>query len=122
MRNTQPGWSWNGPPIPDYKPAFVELLVGKGGRVWAQLSSEGELIENENYNPDNPGSVPVLWNERLRYDVFEPDGTYLGIVLPPEEFNPMARPVFDGDHVWAVTTDELGVARVVRYRVLVGEG
>ena len=120
MRNTQPGWSWNGPPIPDYKPAFVELLVGKGGRIWARLSSEGELIENENYNPDNPGSVPVLWNERLRYDVFEPDGTYLGIVLPPEEFNPATRPVFDGDHVWAVSTDELGVERVVRYRVSVG--
>lgn len=42
MRNTQPGWSWNGPPIPDYKPAFLELLVGKEGRIWAQLSTEGE--------------------------------------------------------------------------------
>lgn len=69
----------------------------------------------------NPGSVPVLWNECLRYDVFEPDGTYLGIVLPPEDFNPVTRPVFDGDHVWAVTTDELGVGRVVRYRISVGD-
>lgn len=66
--------------------------------------------------------MSVLWNEPLRYDVFGPDGTYLGVVFPPEDFDPIPRPVFDGDYVWAVSTDELGVERVVRYRILVGGG
>lgn len=121
MRNTQPNWSWNGPPIPDHKPAFQALLAGKGGRIWVRLSTEGQAIENENYDPDNPRSAPVFWREALRYDVFEPDGTYLGGVVPPEDFGNQPLPIFDGDHVWAVTTDELGVERVVRYRIVVGD-
>ena len=122
MRNTQPNWSWNGPPIPDHKPAFQALLAGKGGRIWVMLSTEGQAIENENYDPDNPRSAPVFWREALRYDVFEPDGTYLGVVVPPEDFDNHPLPVFDGDRVWAVTTDEAGVERVVRYRIVVGGG
>ena len=56
----------------------------------------------------------------MRYDVFEPDGTYLGVVHAPDEFTRFRLPVFDGDHVWAVTRDELDVERVVRYRIVVG--
>ena len=121
MRNTDPNWSWNGPPIPDYKPFFQELLAGRDGRIWVRLSVEGESVENENYDPNNPFSQPILWREAIRYDVFEPDGTYLGVVVPPEDFDNQPLPVFDGDYVWAVTTDELGVERVVRYRIVVGD-
>ena len=39
---------------------------------------------------------------------------------PRTGFRVLAEPIFDGDHVWAVTRDELGVERVVRYRILVG--
>ena len=66
--------------------------------------------------------MPVFWREPVRYDVFEPDGTYLGVVAPPEDFTPYVNPVFDGDLVWGVTRDELGVERVVRYRIEVGGG
>ena len=34
----------------------------------------------------------------------------------PDGFKAYPAPVFDGDRVWAVTRDELGVQRVVRYR------
>ena len=121
MRATQPNWSWNGPPIPDYKPSFQELLAGRNGRIWVRLSTEGQAIENENYDPDNPYSQPIFWREAIRYDVFEPDGTYLGVVVPPDDFDNLPLPVFDGDRVWAVTTDELGVERVMRYRIVVGD-
>ena len=121
MRARQPNWSWNGPPIPDDKPSFQELLAGRNGRIWVRLSTEGESIENANYDPDNPRSEPVLWHEAIHYDVFGPDGTYLGVVVPPEDFRAFPIPVFDGDQVWAVTTDELGVERVVRYRIVVGD-
>jgi hypothetical protein len=42
-------------------------------------------------------------------------------VATPEGFSSYPNPVFEGDHVWAVTRDELGVQRVVRYRIVVGE-
>ena len=87
-----------------------------------RLSTEGHPVENESYDPEDPSSMPVVWRESVRYDVFEPDGTYLGVVVPTDEFSPYVNPVFDGDHVWAVTRDELGVERVVRYRIGVGGG
>lgn len=117
-----PGWTWDGPRIPDRKPVFTELLAGRDGRIWVMLSTEGRRIQNADHDPEDPLSDPVTWSESTRYDVFEPEGTYLGAVLAPDEFSTHPAPVFDGDHVWAVTTDELGVERVVRYRIVVGGG
>lgn len=120
MRGGYPDWSWNGPPIPDHKPYFKALLTGRDGRIWVRLSTAGQPVENEDHDPDDPWSDPVTWPEPMRYDVFEPDGTYLGVVRAPDEFMRFRLPVFDGDHVWAVTRDELDVERVVRYRIVVG--
>ena len=121
MRNTDPNWSWTGPPIPEHKPFYRGLLAGRDGRIWVRLVTESHAVENDNYDPENPFSTQVIWREPLRYDVFESDGTYLGVVVPPDGFSPYPNPVFDGDHMWAVTRDELGVERVVRYRIVVGD-
>ena len=120
MRNTDPDWSWDGPPIPEHKPFFQELLAGRDGRIWVRLATEAHAVEDEDHDPESPSSASVVWEQPLRYDVFEPDGTYLGVVVPPDEFSPFPDPVFDGDHVWAVTRDDLGVQRVVRFRIEVG--
>lgn len=122
MRVTQPDWRWNGPPIPSTRPPFRGLAAGRDGRIWVTVSTEARPVESEFHDPQNPNSDPILWRSPLRYDVFEPDGTYLGTVVPPEGFSGARRPVFDGDHVWAVAQDELGVERVVRYRIVVGAG
>lgn len=133
MRNTEPGWSWNGPPIPEHKPFFTGLHAGRDGRIWVRVSTEGRRVENEDHDPDDQGSEPVTWEDPPRFDVFEADGTYLGAVSPPDGFTDSgdpffdgdhvwAVPVFDGDHVWAVAVDELGVERVVRYRIVLGGG
>ena len=122
MRVTQPDWRWNGPPIPTTRPPFRGLAAGRDGRIWVTLSTHAQPVDNEFYDPQQPNSEPVLWRSPLRYDVFEPDGTYLGTVVPPEGFAGARRPVFDGNHVWAVTQDEIGVERIVRYRIVVGGG
>lgn len=101
-----PNWEWNGPPIPETKPVFRTLHSGKDGRIWVELSPELRDAAN-----------PSL-GEKIRFDVFEPDGTYLGAVNAPGEFMASINPVFDGDHVWAVTRGELDVERVVRYRIV----
>ena len=121
IRWSLPDWEWDGPAIPEHKPLFRALLAGRDGRIWVQLSGEGRPVDNAYHDPDDPGSFPVTWEEEVRYDVFEPDGTYLGAVAAPDGFSTFPAPVFSGDRVWAVTQNEQGVERVVRYRIRVGE-
>ncbi len=121
MRNfVDPGWTWNGPPISDHKPFFRDLVAGRDGRIWVRVPTEARAVDNPDHDPEDPSSAPVFWREPVRYDVFEADGTYLGAVNAPEGFATSTDPVFDGDYVWAVTRDELGVQRVVRFRIVVG--
>lgn len=123
LRRTQPDWSWNGPPVPETKRPFRGIVAGNDGRIWVQLWTEAHPVVNEDHDPDDPFSQPVSWASPVRYDAFEPDGTYLGALAAPEGFlaSP-AVPVFDGEHVWAVSQDELEVQHVVRYRIVVGGG
>ena len=118
-RARDPDWSWSGPPVPRQKPFFRSLRTGRDGRIWVRVAAEGYSVENEDHDPGDPSSMPVIWREPVRYDVFEPDGTYLGVVVPPDGTT-LSIAVFDGDHVWAVTEDELEVERVVRFRIVVG--
>ena len=117
IRRSLPGWDWDGPAIPGHKPFFRALRAGRDGRIWVRLSTEGRRVDNPDHDPDDPASFPVTWEEDTRYDVFEPDGTYLGVVVAPDEFTSFPVPVFGRDHVWAVAVDEQGVQRVVRYRI-----
>ena len=117
MRMTDPGWRWNGPEIPDVKPEFRRLFAGVDGRVWVLRHAPGVEGEDPDYDPSDPDAVEDRWSEPAVFDVFRPDGTFLGTVHAPPEMSPYPAPVFRGDQVWAVTRDELGVQRVVRYRV-----
>ncbi|HEX7049266.1 MAG TPA: hypothetical protein VF188_03555 [Longimicrobiales bacterium] len=119
MRNMVPDWKWNGPPIPDEKPPFRELYVGQDGRIWVRVSATAVEIpvEEEPARPGERRRTPLRWREPVIFDVFEPDGRYLGEVRAPDEFSPYPTPYFRGEHVWAVVRDELGVQYVVRFRI-----
>ena len=117
MRRFDAGWSWNGPGIPDRKPPFRGLSAADDGRIWVRLWTGGRQVPNDEHDPADPDSAPFTWVEPIRYDVFEADGTYLGAVVPPEGFSPSPPPVFGRSFVWAVERDDLGVERVLRYRL-----
>jgi hypothetical protein len=117
MRRIDPAWKWSGPAIPDTKRAYENLFAGRDGRIWVEVAARSVKVEDTGYDPTDPNALPDEWRERSVLDVFEDDGTYLGRVVPPEGFRTDPQPVFDGDHVWAVSSDDLGVQRVVRYRV-----
>ncbi len=117
-------WHWNGPAIPDTKPPFRDVLVGSDGRLWVMLSqpgyeyrTEAEAVEEEK----RTGRPQLRYREHGAFDVFEPDGRYLGMVGVPDDFRTAPQPVLRGDYVWAVTRDDLDVQRVVRYRIVHGD-
>jgi len=120
FRNNFPGWTWNGPPIPDVKPPYSGLLTSEEGRVWVRvhvasernMSAEDQRSEEARLDrPVNPYREPVV------FDVFEPTGEYLGRVETPDGFATYPRPVIRDMTVWGIIQDELDVARLHRFRV-----
>lgn len=117
MRGMVPAWRWNGPPIPDVKPPFQSIHPASDGRIWVLLHGEGWRAEEARRDPQGEGMLPEVWRERVAFDVFEEDGTYLGTVRAPDGLASFPEPVFRGDTVWALTRDDLDVQQVVRYQV-----
>ncbi|HSG82620.1 MAG TPA: hypothetical protein VLC48_10240 [Gemmatimonadota bacterium] len=121
LRRTEPGWRWNGPPIPDIKPPYKGFFIGQRGRIWVQLHTEARQLSQEAAGP--PESAPWMqdflqrWVETAAFDVFEPDGRYLGRVEAPEPLLMRPPPIARGDTVWAVVPDPLGVPSVVRFHL-----
>jgi hypothetical protein len=118
-------WTWNGPPIPDEKPPFKEMFCSWEGDIWVSLSTEGVAtmtLAEAREEEAQTGNPPRRFMEPLAFDVFDRDGRYLGPVNPPEGFQIEPEPIVRGDHIWAVTRDELDVPRIVRFRIVLEEG
>lgn len=116
MRRTDPEWSWNGPSIPDVKPPFRSLFVGADGRIWVRRYTEAVPVPEEELEVDEaPNALPpIRWREPIVYDVFEPEGRFLGTLRFPDRFDLHAA---RGDLAWGVLRDELDVPYAVRYRI-----
>jgi hypothetical protein len=142
MRRLDPTWRWNGPPIPETKPFIAQLEVGRDGRLWISVAqpsvrlTDAEIAaasQDEGWGEGvaigsiamtvRPGEAPFRprpptvkprWRAPVAYDVFDPDGTFLGRVAMPPRTNIVRM---RGDHVWAITRDSLDVEQIVRYRV-----
>ena len=85
--------------IPALKPAFNRIVIGDEGHIFVSVpgtaGEEGKLV-----------------------DVFRPDGLYLGRLTSPVALEWMIPPRFTASHMLGVTLDELGVAYVVRCRIV----
>lgn len=118
MRRLDPSWRWNGPPIPPIKPIFADISPARDGRIWVQLHQPGERVPDDELEPGPDGRRPLArFRERVVWDVFEPDGRYLGQVFAPEGFSTSPRPALDRDRVWGVMRDDLGVEYLTRFRI-----
>jgi len=122
MRQTDPSWRWNGPPIPDHKPAFTGMFVGQDARIWVRRPAPSEPIpddEIETPKPREDGTTfpPQRFREPIVYDVFEADGRYVGQVTAPRGFTGYPQPVARGDFLWGIVQDELGVSTIQRFRI-----
>lgn len=119
FRQLAPDWKWNGPAIPDEKPPFRSLSVARDGRIWVRLHQPAErMADAGTADPD----APEVWKELVVWDVFEPDGTYLGQVRGPSSIETHPEPVIGSDHVWAITTDELDVEYLTRFLITRPDG
>ncbi len=117
MQRTDPAWSWNAS-IPATKPPIRALQVDGAGRIWAQVSQSGEEFTPDPPASTNPNPAPKLtWREPVVFDVFAPDGEFLGRIPFPRGTRSGLIRATTGSRIWAVLPDSFGVDRVVRWRV-----
>jgi len=90
----KPDWSR----VPDVKPAFDEFVLDDSGYLWVKLVTDADSVD------------------RL-FDVFDPEGRYLGQVDAPFPINFYPPPIIRGDRIYAVTRDELEVPFIVEARI-----
>ncbi len=114
MRMTDPAWTWDGPDIPDRKPAVRGLLVTLDGQYLVSVSTPSEPFE-----PDPPrvveGQTPqpqVRFRSRTAYEIFAADGTLRGRFTLP--FGAAVH-ALRGNEVWGSVTDEDDVPWLVHW-------
>ncbi|MFQ5679484.1 MAG: 6-bladed beta-propeller [Gemmatimonadota bacterium] len=91
-------------------PAYFQFLAGPAGTIWVQrLQAPAQLTEEErdNFNP-------LLGLGAREWDVFDPEGRYLGVVAMPTRFQPLR---FREDRVYGIWRDELDVQYVMVLRI-----
>jgi hypothetical protein len=99
-------------PLPDRKPAFHDFRVDDDGRIWVRRHVPA--TEAPNRPRSTSGRPPLTWREPTTFDVFSPDGRFLGTLTFP------ARTRFQtsrGLNVWATVAGGYGEAYVVRFRI-----
>lgn len=119
MRSTQPDWSWNGPGIPEHKPAFSQLLADADGRIWVRRPGPGYHVDEECNEDPEPGAAfgTLCWLETTTWEVFDDDGRFLGGAELPEGIQAFPQPYVRDNVFLAVYMDDLGTVMVKRYRI-----
>ena len=84
--------------IPSVKPAYSQFLVDDLSHLWVLSGSTTD-------------------SDRAPFDVFTPDGQYLGQVIPPFPVARRPRPIFRNGYMYAVTRDQHDVLQVVKAKI-----
>jgi hypothetical protein len=87
--------------VPTTEPSFSQLLVDDRGNTWVQAA---------------------LGADSTRFDVFGPDGRWLGPVVVPIPVSPYAPLVIKGGAMYLATEDADGFPEVRRWAIQDGQG
>lgn len=121
VRAQVPDFAWNGPEVPDIKPAFQSFIPTFDDRVLVLRQGPSRRVEpcDERFE-DRGSSTEACFEPTYAWDVFELTGRYLGELERPE--GRLFRSFFHDDLVLLAVEDEAGTIVVKRYRlVLPGE-
>jgi hypothetical protein len=115
LRQTDPVWQWDGPPLPTTKAPLVGLFADRTSRIWAQVAVPSIRLRSDQLRVPRDAADPVGQLEMpLVYEVFTAHGEFLWRVAFPHQARLMEA---DGNTVWAIVPDGDGVPAVVRFRL-----
>lgn len=102
-------------PIPETKPFIRELVVDLDGRLWVSRYTEPvfmEYSEWERADREEKGRVNHQWRDLQRWDVFDPDGVFLGAVTFPLKTTFITA---EGGDAWGIHGGDYNEAYAVRW-------
>jgi hypothetical protein len=116
----QPGWVWNGPPIPPYKPAFEAFFPDSAGRIWVLRAGLGRIQGNGVEDSTDPSALwnNPRWRDEHFFDVFDSEGAFLGSLPVPAGSLFFPPPFIGDDRLLIYSEDESGTPSVKRYRLV----
>lgn len=115
MRQTQPGWVWSGPEIPEAKAPLTGITIARDGSIWARVATPSAVIPADELPPQREKAQPIRhFSSPAVYEVFAPSGRFLGRVpMPPRTTMIQA----DGEYVWGIARDKDDLPSVIRFRL-----
>lgn len=126
IRSTDPGWRWNGPQIPEYKPAFWRFHPAQDEQITVTrlgpgLRSEGDCVEFPSPGDfakarEERRSIVGCWTDSRIWDVFSAEGKFLGEL----DIGQARRTALTlrGSTLVTAEEDDAGVVRVKKYRIV----
>jgi hypothetical protein len=94
----------------DHYPVFAALFSGPDGTIWVQHAKDVSSITVADLEAFDVRAVGAS-----SYDVFDAEGRYLGVIVTPDGFEPLHS---EGEHIYGIGRDDLGVQHVVRLRAV----
>jgi len=99
-------------PVPTHKPAFKGIHAGVDGTIWVELHTTAQRVAQLGQTAGRRPSD--TWPEPVAFDVFESDGSYLGVVRVPPRTRIL---VFSRTRLWGARLGEFDEQYAVRLRV-----
>lgn len=113
-----PDWTYNGPEIPDHKPAYYLFTPTQDTRVMVSRYGPSHYTEGCDLTFDlSERPTETCFESERVWDMFDDAGRYLGEVARPDA-PALYTPFWLGDRLWAMVEDEAGTPRVKRYRLV----
>lgn len=88
--------------IPEYLPAYGQLLLDDQGRIWIQSRVPDAVFEQR--------------KNASEFEVFDSNGHFLGMMRLGVVMDP--RPIISGNHLIGVRIDDEGAQQVILYRII----
>lgn len=85
--------------IPDEKPAVQDFYVARDGYLWVNAVQADTALQ------------------RRAFEIFDPEGRFLGAIELPFDLMSYPPPLIFGDHIIGMTQDDDGVPYLVRARI-----
>ena len=111
------------PTLPEHRPAYARIILPPDGRSWVWPEQPAEKFPyNEDSQRITGRTYGWIAGESGAFEVFEPDGEWLGSVRLPENVHysgyATTEPiVIRGDTMWAVYQDSLDVEYIGRFEI-----